>query len=141
MVLAKKMEDPLWFEHNCVMVLVAPWCKFWCFRPSLIPGSSQICHHLGTFVIVRSAAALYRSPGASPTVFYTLLLHPSEYKILASDSRCCCPFHKLPLTSHLSFPTGGLWNETVFRLQDHSLPLDFEHFLLVHAFLILFLSA
>lgn len=118
MVLAKKMEDPLWFEHNCLMVLVAAWCKLCYIRPSLILGSSQICHHLGTFAIVRLAAALYRSPGASPTVLYTLLLHPSEYKILASDSRCCCPFCKPTLTGFpfLPFPTGGLWNETVFRL-------------------------
>lgn len=47
---------------------------------SLILGSSQICRRLGMLVIAHLAVALAGSPEASPTVLYTLLLHPSEHK-------------------------------------------------------------
>lgn len=33
MVLAKGIVDPLWFQQNCPIMLMAAWCKLWCIRP------------------------------------------------------------------------------------------------------------
>jgi len=49
-------------------------------RSSLILGLSQICCHLGMFVIAHLSVAPAGSPEVGPTVLYTFLPHPSEHR-------------------------------------------------------------